>query len=255
MNHLAAENFPAPKPIKTKTENWCGEISGKTFALVSFLSGKSIVKPQAAHMKELGHFTAKMHKAGENFQANRQNNFDLNSLQKLANSLADSLDKIDENLFALVSETLNHCKNNWPNNLPRGLIHADLFPDNVFFLDKNLSGVIDFYFACTDIYAYELAICLNAWCFENSTWNANLAQNFLDHYHSERKLSAAEWNALPLLMRGGAIRFLLTRTQDFSQKKEQEALVHHKDPKEYSAKLYFHHQRKNLSDYGLSARA
>jgi homoserine kinase type II len=139
----------------------------------------------------------------------------------------------------------------WPADLPVGHIHADLFPDNVFFLDRRLSGLIDFYFAATDILAYDIAICLNAWCFEaDMSFNVTKARALLRAYAAERPLSAAERAALPVLCRGAAIRFALTRLYDWVNTPPG-ALVTRKDPMEYVRRLRFHCSARDEHAYGL----
>ncbi|MEM6901963.1 MAG: phosphotransferase, partial [Pseudomonadota bacterium] len=138
------------------------------------------------------------------------------------------------------------------NGLPRGIIHADLFPDNVFFRKEEFSGVIDFYFACEDFFAYEIAICMNAWCFEpDISFNVTKARQMLKTYQATRPLSEAELAAIPLLARGSALRFLLTRLYDWLNHPEG-AMVTPKDPLEYWRKLQFHQAADGLSAYGLT---
>jgi homoserine kinase type II len=152
-----------------------------------------------------------------------------------------------------IAKELDALEKLWPRHLPQGVIHADLFPDNVFFLGKKLSGLIDFYFACNDLLAYDLAICLNAWCFEvDGSFNVTKGRALLSGYNNVRKLSAKEIAALPLLARGASLRFLLTRAIDWLNVPPG-ALVRPKDPVEYQKKLNFHRSIKNASEYGLSA--
>jgi homoserine kinase type II len=161
--------------------------------------------------------------------------------------------EITPGLDRLIADELAHLAKVWPQNLPQGVIHADLFPDNVFFLDKHLSGLIDFYFACTDAFAYDAAICLNAWCFEpDASFNITKGQAFLSGYQSVRPLDAHEIAALPVLARGAALRFLLTRLVDWLNVPVG-ALVRPKDPMEYVKKLRFHQHVTSAADYGLLA--
>ena len=150
-----------------------------------------------------------------------------------------------------IAKELDSLEKSWPRQLPQGVIHADLFPDNVFFLGDKLSGVIDFYFACTDTLFYDVAVCLNAWCFEaDHSYNVTKGRALLNAYNKVRALSAAERTALPILARGAAIRFLLTRLVDWLAVPEG-ALVRPKDPLEYYRKLRFHQSVKSVEDYGL----
>jgi homoserine kinase type II len=156
-------------------------------------------------------------------------------------------------LCAEIAKELDALDKSWPRDLPGGVIHADLFPDNVFFLGDKLSGLIDFYFACTDTLAYDIAVCLNAWCFEpDHSYNVTKGRALLKSYAKVRTLSAAERAALPMLARGAAMRFLLTRLVDWLAVPDG-ALVKPKDPLEYFRKLRFHQSVKNVSDYGISA--
>jgi homoserine kinase type II len=160
---------------------------------------------------------------------------------------------VQAGLAAAIEQELSRLETAWPRDLPQGVIHADLFPDNVFFLGNHLSGLIDFYFACTDTLAYDVAICLNAWCFEpDHSYNVTKGRNLLSSYIAARPLSAAELDALPLLARGAATRFLLTRLVDWLDVPEG-ALVRPKNPLEYFRKLRFHQKAASVRDYGLLA--
>jgi homoserine kinase type II len=154
-------------------------------------------------------------------------------------------------LTAEVGAELDQIERQWPNRLPAGVIHADLFPDNVFFQGQNLTGLIDFYFACTDLLAYDIAVCLNAWCFEpGGDFNITKARHMLAAYRAVRPLGGDELEALPLLARGAALRFLLTRLFDW-QNQVEGALVKPKDPIEYLEKLRFHRGVRGPGAYGL----
>jgi homoserine kinase type II len=160
---------------------------------------------------------------------------------------------VQRDLRELLAKELTHLEQVWPGDLPRGIIHADLFPDNVFFLGDKLSGLIDFYFACTDALAYDVAICLNAWCFESDhSYNVTKGRNLLAAYAAVRPLTGAERAALPLLARGAALRFLLTRLVDWFDVPPG-ALVRPKDPVEYVRKLRFHQAVASVRDYGIDS--
>ena len=195
-----------------------------------------------------------MHLAGRDFPMVRANALSVPGWRPLFDQAASRADEVQHGLRGFIGAELDHLENNiWPKNLPLGVIHADLFPDNVFFLGERVSGIIDFTFACTDILAYDVAICLNAWCFESDcSFNVTKARAFLGAYGRERKLSDAEQDALPLLARGAALRFLLTRLVDFLDVPPG-ALVRPKDPLEYARKLRFQQGVNSMRDYGIAA--
>ena len=210
-------------------------------------------RPSNAHCAALGGALAQFHNAGEGFSIKRPNALGPEGWQKLAAQCATRADEVAPGLATLIKEEVAHLTARWPKNLPKGVIHADLFPDNVFFLGDKLSGLIDFYFACNDFYAYDVAICLNARCFEiDGSFNVTKGKALLSNYNAVRPLSAAEIDALPTLARGAALRFLLTRTFDWLNVPEG-ALVRPKDPKEYLKKLQFHRRIERATDYGLAA--
>jgi len=193
-----------------------------------------------------------MHLAGRDFPMTRANALSVSGWRPLFDSAASRADTLQPGLRRLLSDELDHLETAWPKDLPDGVIHADAFPDNVLFLGERLSGLIDFYFACHDILAYDVAICLNAWCFEpDHSFNVTKARAFFNAYGRERKLSEAEAAALPLLARGAAIRFLLTRLVDWLNVPPG-ALVKPKDPLEYVRKLRFHQNVAGVRDYGLA---
>lgn len=252
MQHLATHGIECPGPIARTDGALYGEVAGKTAALVSFLEGKSRTRIEAVHAGEVGAALAKLHRAGENFAGQRTNALSLSGWQAIAEKVLPRLDEIQQGLQTLVRDALSDLAAQWQSvtALPRGIIHADFFPDNVFFEGDRVSGMIDFYFACTDVYAYDLAIAVNAWCFEPSReFNFTKSQQLLRQYQNHRPLTDAEKQALPLLMRGASMRFLLTRAQDWLFR-EKSALVTPKDPLEYAAKLRFHQRVKSASEYG-----
>ena len=208
-------------------------------------------KPNAAHCAAVGQALAKLHLAGRDFPMKRVNALSVPGWRPLFESAAPRADTLQHGLRALLGVELDHLEKSWPKHLPDGVIHADLFPDNVLFLGDNLSGLIDFYFACNDILAYDVAICLNAWCFETDhSFNVTKARAFLNAYGRERKLSDAEQDALPLLARGAAMRILLTRMVDWFNVPPG-ALVRPKDPLEYVRKLRFQQSVNSIRDYGV----
>lgn len=251
MQHLQARDVPCPQPIARRDGSYIGEVQGKQAALVSFLHGRSRTVLRNPHVSEVGGALAQLHLAAQDFGGERVNALSLAGWQALAASLAGTLDTITAGLDALVRDELVWLASVWPADLPTGIIHADLFPDNVFFEDDRLSGVIDFYFACTDMLAYDVAITLNSWCFEQQKeFNATKSRLLLQHYQKLRPFAEAEKQAFNILLRGAALRFLLTRAYDWIHR-TQDAMVTPKDPMEYVHKLRFHQQVRDVSEYGL----
>jgi len=252
MRNLYDKNFPAPEPIINKNGNYISEILGKNAAVVSFLSGasKKILNPDNCH--EVGVYTAKLHSITKDLPGKRENKLSITSWRKIYNKVKKDCSKIHPNLTPIIEKNLDEIENNWPKNIPLGIIHADLFPDNIFFKNDKLSGIIDYYFSCYDFYAFEIAICLNALCFEgkneNLSFNVTKAKKFIDGYSSIRRLNESEKISLKILCRGAAIRFLLTRVFDYLNLKEG-AIVKIKDPLEYLKRLEFHNSVKNYQDY------
>ncbi len=253
MEHLAAAGLNCPTPVRDKKGCNLRELAGRPAALVSFLDGVWIRKPAAEHCAAVGAALARLHLAGQGFAMRRENGLGLKSWRPLFDRFADRADEIAPELGATIANELSHLEQHWPAGLGRGIIHADLFPDNVFFLDGRLSGLIDFYFACTDALAYDVAVSLNAWCFEpDHAFNVTKGRALLKGYESVRPLGAGDRAALPILARGAALRFLLTRAYDWINTPPG-ALVQRKDPTEYIRRLRFHQAVKGPSEYGLEA--
>ncbi|MFZ4762026.1 MAG: homoserine kinase [Alphaproteobacteria bacterium] len=249
MNHVANQHLPVPRPITAKNGEMQHPLAGKMATLVSFLSGISCRRITPQHMSALGNMLGKFHLATHSW-AERPNPFGQQSWHDLYETIAPLAHQKLPELATLIEDSLEYLHKNWPTSLPKGVLHGDLFPDNVFFQDHQISGVIDLYFAASDFFAYELAICMNAWCFENDgLLNATKARYFMQHYHQIRPLSAEEIEALPLLAQGAALRFLLTRLQDWL--KPPAGLVRLKDPQEYARKLRFHQQIRHVGEYGI----
>lgn len=240
MGHLAEHHFPAPRPIPLRTGEYTFCYQGKPVCLVSFLTGRPVEKIGSAHLSALGQIISAMHEALADCKEERPNDLGPDGWQQLYVKVKAGLNSIDGRLEKEIGQILEHTCSDWPQDLPMGIIHADLFPDNVFFDGDAVSGVIDFYFACRDFLAYELAICINAWCFDGEkSWNPGKAKALIAGYEQIRPLSHEEKAALPILMRGAALRFFLTRAHDWLFH-DDNALVTPKDPMEYAAKLRHH---------------
>jgi homoserine kinase type II len=249
MQHLSERGLSCPLPLPRRDGELLGELSGRPTALISFLEGMWLRKPEAKHCREVGVALAQMHLAGEGFQIMRPNALSLEGWKVLWDKSADRADEVEKGLEQEIAAELAYLEAHWPKDLPAGVIHADLFQDNVFFLGDNLSGLIDFYFACNDLLAYDVSICLNAWCFEkDGSYNVTKGSALLEGYCSVRPLSIAERDALPVLSRGSALRFFLTRLYDWLTTPEG-ALVVKKDPLEYLRKLRFHRQVSTTAEY------
>jgi homoserine kinase type II len=251
MEHLANRGLTCPQPVKNRQGKMLGNICGRPAAIVTFLDGMWIRRPSAWHCAALGEALAKLHLAGADFTLKRANALSVGGWRPLYEQAAARADGLKQGLRDTVAVELADLEESWPRQLPQGVIHADLFPDNVFFLGDKLSGLIDFYFACTDTLAYDVAICLNAWCFETDhSYNVTKGRALLQAYDRTRPLTAAEREALPRLCRGAALRFLLTRLVDWLDVPPG-ALVRPKDPLEYFRKLRFHQAVAGVRDYGI----
>ena len=252
MSSLNKSNFKCPAPIINKQNKTITDFEGKKLMIVSFLEGKAKKKLSPVNCKSVGIEIAKMHEITRGFKFKRKNDLSVKSWRGLFDTVKDKCSKIHKDLPMLIEENLNDVEKNWPKNLPKGIIHADLFHDNIFFLQDKFSGIIDFYFSCEDFYAFEIAICFNALCFdglkENLSFNVTKAKNFIDGYTSIRKLNEEEENNIKVLSQGAALRFLLTRVFDALNKVEG-AIVKIKDPIEYLKRLEFHKNSKNYEDY------
>ena len=251
MDHLAAKGFPCPTPIHGRDGQALRELCGRPAAIVTFLQGLWPRRIESWHCAALGEALARMHQAGQGFAMTRANALSVGDWRALFEKSAGRADRVSPDLTAELGVELDLLERQWPSALPTGVIHADLFPDNVFFLGRKLSGFIDFYFACNDFFAYDLAICLNAWCFEaDGSFNVTKARVMLSSYRKVRDFMPEELAALPLLARGSALRFLLTRLHDWLHHPAG-ALVKPKDPLEYLKKLRFHRGVTGPGAYGL----
>jgi homoserine kinase type II len=253
MEHLAGKGIACPLPVRARDGIALRRLAGRPAAMVTFLNGMWPRRIAAPHCEALGEALARFHAAGADFAMRRANDLSCAGWRALADRIdPGAADSVQPGLAAEIAAELDLLERTWPVGLPAGTIHADLFPDNVFFEDGRLSGFIDFYFACTDFLAYDLAVCLNAWCFEpDGSFVPVRGRALLDSYARIRPLDAAERASLPLLARGAALRFLLTRLYDWLNHPEG-ALVRKKDPLEYRRKLAFHQRVKSVAEYGLS---
>jgi homoserine kinase type II len=252
MEHLARAGVPCPLPVRDREGRTLRDLGGKPAAIVSFLDGRWPRRVTVPRCQALGAALADLHLAGQGFGLRRPNALALPGWRHLFEGCRGKADAVEPGLEALIAAELDHLAARWPGDLPQGVIHADLFPDNVFFEGDEVTGVIDFYFACDDLLAYDLAICLNAWCFESDlSFNITKAKALLEGYRARRPLSRDELDALPVLARGAALRFLMTRLYDWLHQVEG-ALVKPKDPREYLRKLRFHRGIEGISAYSLA---
>ena len=252
MTSLNNSGFKCPIPIVNKQNKSISEFKSKKLMIVSFLEGKAKQNLSPDNCKSIGIEVAKMHMLTKNFRLKRQNDLSVKSWRNLFNSVKDKCSHIHEDLPKLIEENLKDVEKNWPDNLPKGIIHADLFHDNIFFLKDNFNGIIDFYFSCEDFFAFEIAICFNALCFdglkENLSFNVTKAKKFIDGYSSIRELSKEEKNNIKVLSQGASLRFLLTRVFD-SLNTVENGIFKVKDPLEYLKRLEFHKNSKNFESY------
>jgi len=252
LEHLAAEDVPCPVPIRDRDGHALQAVCERSAALFTFLKGISVHRPTVPQCAAVGAALARLHLAGRSFGMRRENGLSLHGWQRLRAQLGDRADELAPGLSETLDQELTSLRADWPEDLPEGVIHADLFPDNVLFLNGEVSGIIDFYFACNDLLAYDIAICINAWCFENDhSFNITKARAFLESYRRVREMPPGEMDALPILARGAALRFLLTRAYDWFNT-PPDALVRPKHPEEYIRKLRFHQRVASLSEYGLT---
>jgi homoserine kinase type II len=251
MQHLAAKGLSCPTPITDREGLALKTLCGRPAALISFLEGMWPRRPTEKHCQALGAALADFHLKGRDFDMRRANNLSVDGWRHLIAATADRADEVEPGLRDKLAAEFAFLEAHWPKGFESGVIHADLFPDNVFFLGDRLSGIIDFYFACTDFLAYDLAVCLNAWCFQQDlSFNVTKAKLMFESYRRLRPIPEAELQAMPILARGAALRFLLTRLYDWLNHPPG-AFVKPKDPMEYIRKLRFHQSARDIGAYGL----
>ena len=252
MVELSKKNFNCPKPIPNKNNNYISDLNSKKFMITSFLDGKSKNNLSPFECKIVGQQIAKLHQITKNFKFNRKNDLSIKSWRNIFSQVKDKCNKIHPELPKLIEANLISIEKQWPKNLPSGIIHADLFSDNIFFKNNKFSGFIDFYFSCNDFYAFEIAICFNALCFDgmkqNLSFNVTKAKKLMEGYNEVRKISKDEKIAIKVLSQGAALRFLLTRVFDYLNTVD-DAVVKIKDPEEYLKRLEFHKNAKGFEDY------
>lgn len=252
MEHLATKGVSCPLPVRRRDGAMYGTLAGRAAAVITFLEGMWLRKPMPAHCREVGKALAELHLAGADFALTRRNALSIDGCRRLWDLSKNRADEVETGLACEVESDLELLERDWPTALPKGVIHADLFPDNVFFLGEELSGLIDFYFACNDFLAYDVATCLNAWCFEkDGSYNLTKGTALLAGYETIRPLDAEEVAALPLLARASALRFMLTRLYDWLTIPDG-ALVQKRDPMEYVRRVRFHRGIGSPSEYGVA---
>lgn len=242
LDHLAERDCPVPATIHDRNGAAYSQIDGKAVALIEFLPGVSIDTPNTAQAYAVGEALAAIHIASEDYPARRKNDLRPKDWQGLFDQCgSDRIAMIDPHLAEIVAEHLPSLLAEWPDDLPVATIHADLFPDNVLMLNDRVSGLIDFYFACTDFAAYDLAVTHAAWCFtgDGRVFNPSLSKALIAGYQSRRILNDAERDALPMLGKGAAMRFVATRTFDWIDTPD-DALVTRKDPMDFARRLQFY---------------
>ena len=252
MLELSKKNFICPKPISNKNNSFISSHDDKKFMIVSFLEGKCKSNLSPPECKIIGKEIAKLHQITKDFNFKRENNLSVKSWRNIFAQVKDKCSKIHPDLPKLIEANLINIEKEWPKNLPSGIIHADLFNDNIFFKNNKFSGFIDFYFSCNDFYAFEIAICFNALCFDglkqNLSFNVTKAKKLMEGYNEIRKISKEEKKSIKVLSQGAALRFLLTRVFDYINTVD-DAVVKIKDPEEYLKRLEFHKNAKSYEDY------
>ena len=251
MDKLNNSKINCPKPLKDNNGKYLIKLKNKTACIVSFLKGKDKNKLDLKNCFEVGKIIAQMHLVTKNINLSRKNSMGIKNLDPLLKSIKFRSNKFS-NLEKFLVDNLKEIKKNWPKKLPKGIIHGDLFIDNIFFNKNKLSGIIDFYFAANDYFMYEIAICINALCFDNKKSkfkiNKQKIKSLIKGYESIKKISLKEKKSLNILCRGAAMRYFLTRLYDYSNTPKN-ALIQIKDPNEYYQKLIIHNALVSYKDY------
>jgi len=251
MEHVAKRGVSCATAIAARDGALTRVLNGRPAAIISFLDGLSIRQPTVTHCAAVGATLAEFHEASSDFTVARANGLGQADWRPLFEKSKARADEVEPGLARFMESELDYLDEAWPSGLPQGVIHGDLFPDNVFFLGGKLSGIIDFYFACNDMRAFDLACCLNAWCFDEAMrFELDKSAALLAAYQAVHPLSPEETQALATLCRGSAMRFLVTRLHDWLFHPE-DALGTPKDPRDYVARLKFHQGVSDASDYGL----
>jgi len=252
MDKLSKYKINCPEPQRNKKGSFLIKIKNKTASIVSFVEGKDKLKLNPNNCYEIGKNIAKLHEASKKIKLYRKNSLSLKEWPKLLNRIGNKSKTISPSLDGLMKNSFLQIKNKWPKNLPYGIIHADLFIDNIFFKKNKFHGYIDFYFACNDFLMYEIAICINALCFDkknnNFIFNKKKSSNLIKGYSKIRRFSEKEKKSLNVLCRGAALRYLLTRTYDYLNTPKS-AIIKIKNPREYIQKLKVHNQFNNFKNY------
>lgn len=244
-NHLAKKKFACPKPIKNNDGKYINLLNNKHCVIISFLKGKKTSKIKNNHCKQVGKMLGILHQDSKDFLQKRNNTMNYNQWKNIFLKSQNANHNKFNGIMSNIDEELSYLEAEWPKDLPAGIIHADVFQDNVFFKDNEFSGLIDFYFACNDFFAYDIALTINAWCFENKAkFKKDKFLNLIEGYENLRPLIKIEKKHLSTLLRGAALRILLTRIHDYIFHQDG-AYVEPKDPKEYHSILQFH-QKNNL---------
>ena len=246
--HLASKKFLCPKPVSDIQGKNINTLKNKSCVFVSFLNGKKVTNVKDTHCQQVGEVLASLHLQTKDFNGKRLNSMSCIQWQNIFLKCKNHANQDFIHMLPVIEEELSYLKNHWPNDLPNGIIHADVFQDNVFFQKNIFSGLIDFYFSCNDFLAYDIALTINAWCFNNQNiFNKNRYQALIKGYESRRKLTTEEQKYFSILLRGASIRILITRLHD-QLFRADDALVNPKDPNEYLAILKFH-QKTNFREF------
>lgn len=249
LDHLHEANIPVPKFIAARDGSILQSLAGKPACIIEFLSGVSITSPNEKAANSVGTILAKMHIALQDYQGSRANNMGLNSWHKMMDNCSEkNVSAIDKNLYGLIQSELNHLDKFWPKQLPQSVIHADLFPDNVLLMNDEVSGLIDFYFAATDIVDYDIAVTHAAWCFspDGMTFHQNISDALLGAYHQINPINEISRQYLPILLRGASLRFIISRTVDWINT-PVDALVTKKDPIAFANRLEYYTNDININ--------